>query len=90
MFSLSGIDQVVNDIQKCVLVSKEISLTKSTAEFQCELRYFDKIYLYIRFLQGLVLRASLVCTSIWISCWSHSFASRHDQDSFVIYSIVIL
>ena len=39
------------------------SLTKSTTEFECELRYCDEVYLYKS-----NLRAFIVCTSTWISC----------------------
>ena len=39
------------------------SLTKSTTEFECELRYCDEVYLYTS-----NLSAFIVCTSTWISC----------------------
>ena len=54
IFLLIGIGQLDNDIlKKCSAKNfNSFSLTKSTTEFECELRYCDEVYLYIpNFLQ---------------------------------------
>ena len=55
IFLLIGIGQLDNDIlKKCPSKNfNSFSLTKSTTEFECELRYCDEVYLYIpNLLQG--------------------------------------
>ena len=54
IFLLFGIGQLDNDVlKKCSSKNFDsFSITKSTTEFECELRYCDKVYLYIpNFLQ---------------------------------------
>ena len=88
-FLLFGIGQVdYADIEK----SQLFSLTKSTTEFQCDLRYCDEIYLYIqnylqdwnilksfyRMLGSLVGQTGLLCRIYDI------FVSQHGQSMFVM------